>query len=172
MFSIEAAKLLFINLEKVMDYPEDLEIKGNLQLGAYLAGIALINSSSGPAGALSYLLGTWYKVPHGTAGAIFLPHIHKFNFENGYHDYFVIYDAIYGQDNKKNKENKARCIIDKIFFLNKKLGIQEQLSFYGVEKEDLVRFEQGALTTLKAAFDFNPVVIDESGISRILNELI
>lgn len=173
MFSIEAARLLFINLEKVLDYPEDLEIKGNLQLGAYLAGVALINSSSGPAGALSYLLGTWYKVPHGIAGAVFLPHIHRFNFEKGYYDYSILYDAITldQQDNNSEKE-KAYYITEKVFSLNKKLGIKEKLSSYGVEKEALKRFEEGALTTLKAAFDFNPVEMKENHIRKILLDLI
>lgn len=172
MFSIEANRLLFPNLEKVSDYPEDLEIKGNLQLGAYLAGIALINSSSGPAGALSYLLGTWYKVPHGSAGAVFLPYIHRFNFEKGYHDYSIIYDAIHSDDNKKSKEEKAAWIINRIFLLNKKIGIKEKLSLYGVKKEELIRFEEEASTTLKAAFDLNPIGIDKNSFSRILNKMI
>lgn len=172
MFSIEAARLLFPNLEKVLDYPEDLAVKGNLQLGAYLAGIALINSSSGPAGALSYLLGTRYKVPHGSAGAIFLPHIHKFNFDKGYYDYSILCDAINpDEQNRKDKKEKAGYIIDKIFFLNKKLGIKERLSSYGVRREDLERFEQEVVTTLKVAFEFNPVEITKYDIKRILTEL-
>ena len=167
MFSIQAISLLLPNLEKVLDFPEDLQIKGNLQLGAYLAGTALFNSSSGPAGALSYLLGTWYKVPHGAAGAIFLPHIHKFNFEKGYYEYAILYDAVNNPDNKGRKE-KAEWIIDKIFLLNKKLGIKERLRDYGVKKEDLERFKQEALASLKAAFGFNPVEMKEADITELL----
>lgn len=172
IFSIEAARLLFINLEKVMDYPEDLEIKGNLQLGAYLAGIALINSSSGPAGALSYLLGTWYKVPHGSAGAIFLPHIHKFNLDKGYYDYSIIYDAVNTDDSsRKDKKEKAGYIIGKIFFLNKKLGIKEKLSSYCVRSEDLEKIEQEAIVTLRGAFDFNPIEIKREEIGELLQKI-
>lgn len=167
IYSIEAIRLLIPNLEKVLDFPEDINIKGNLQLGAYLAGIALFNASSGPAGALSYLLGTWYKVPHGTAGAIFLPHIHRFNFENGYYDYSILYDAI-NKDDGKSRKDKADYITDRIFFLNKKLGIKGDLSSYGVKKEDIKRFEQEALTTIKAAFSFNPIEMKESDIKKLL----
>jgi alcohol dehydrogenase len=170
MFSIEAARLLFPNLETVLDFPEDIGIKGNLQLGAYLAGIALFNSSSGPAGALSYLLGTWYKVPHGIAGAVFLPHIHRFNFEKGYYGYSILYDAIYKDTNKDEKE-KAGYITDRIFFLNRKLGVEEKLSSYGVKEEDLKRFEQEALTTLKPAFDFNPMKMEERDIRELLHKI-
>lgn len=169
MFSIEAIRLLLPNLEKVVDYPEDLDIKGNLQLGAFLAINGLINSSSGPAGALSYLLGTWYKVPHGTAGAVFLPHIHRFNFENGYYDYDILYNAINPDDcTCESRKEKAEFITDKIFFLNRKLGIKEKLSSYGVKNEDLIRFEQEALTTLKAAFGFNPIEMKKEDIRELL----
>jgi len=169
MLSIEAVRLLAPNLEKVLDFPEDLEIKGSLQLGAHLAGIALINSSSGPAGALSYLLGTWYKVPHGAAGALFLPHIHRFNFERGYYDYSILYDAgCRMPDACKSKRDKANCMIDKLFFLNEKLGVDRRLSFYGVKREDLARFEEAALTTLKAAFAFNPIEMKKQDIKELL----
>lgn len=167
MLSIEAVKFLIPNLEKVLDFPEDLDIKGGLQLGAYLAAVALINSSAGPAGALSYLLGTWYKVPHGIAGAVFLPYIHKFNFERGYYDYEVLYDAI-NRDGCSNRAEKAGHIIDKLFLLNEKLGINGRLSSYGVKKEDLSKFEQEAMTTLKGAFSFNPIEMKKEDIKELL----
>ena len=169
VLSVEAIKFLIPSLEKVMDFPDDLEIKGNLQIGAYLAGIALINASSGPAGALSYLLGTWYKIPHGVAGAVFLPHIHRFNFDKGYYDYSILYDAINGCDkNSIDKKEKAGYIIDKLFFLNKKLGIGGKLSSYGVKLEGIPMFEKEAITTLKAAFGFNPIDIKQSDIKELL----
>lgn len=169
MFSVEAARLLFINLEKILDHPEDLDIKGDLQIGAYLAGIALINSSSGPAGALSYLLGTWYKVPHGAAGAVFLPHIHKFNADKGYYDYSIIYDAMRpGCKNKKSEKEKASDIINRIFYLNEKLGIKDRLSSYGIDQEGLARLEEEAVTTLKTAFSFNPVEMGRKEINKLL----
>ena len=111
MFSVEAIKLLIPNLEKTSNYPDDLNTRGYLQLGAYLAGIALFNSSAGPAGALSYMLGTWYKVPHGAAGALFLPHIHRFNIENGYYDYSILYDALnYAKKGLKTEKGKAASV--------------------------------------------------------------
>ena len=171
MFSVEAMKLLIPSLEKVPDPPVDLEINGDLQLGAYLAGIALINSSSGPAGALSYLLGTWYKVPHGIAGSVFLPYIHRFNYEKGYYDYKIIFDAVNGgvKSGKEDKE-KAGWFIDKIIALNGKFGINGRLSNYGVTDEALIKFEE-SVVTLKAAFDFNPVEIKREDMRRLLHEI-
>ncbi len=169
IFSTEAAGLLLPNLEKALELPKDLKIKGYLQLGAYLAGIALINSSSGPAGALSYLLGTRHKIPHGIAGAVFLPHIHRFNLEHGYYDYSILYDAIYrSRAGVKTQDQKARWVIDKIFFLNRKLKIEGSLAFYGIKTADLLILEDEAMNNLKTAFEFNPVALKRKDIREIL----
>lgn len=160
MYSVQAYRLLAENLKKVKDSPNDLEVLGNLQIGAYLAIIALANSSSGPAGGLSYLLGTWYKVPHGTAGAFFLPAIHKFNYEHGYHDYALL------------SENKGQAaagkIIDELFELNRSLGIPDKMNAFKVPASDQERFVQGCLNDIKGTFDLNPVVMNEKDIRGIL----
>ena len=41
-----------------------------------------------------------------------------------------------------------------------------------VSEEDLERFEQEVVTTLKVAFEFNPVEITKYDIKRILTELV
>src|SRR5471032_963015 len=47
MFAREAWKLLEINLEKVLHDPGDLEARGAMQMGAFLAGTAIENSMLG-----------------------------------------------------------------------------------------------------------------------------
>ena len=39
--------------------------------GAFLSAIALMNSGTGPAAAMSYPVGVHFKVPHGIGGGIF-----------------------------------------------------------------------------------------------------
>src|SRR5208282_4918269 len=60
LYSIEAFRLLYHNLGALLDRPSDLEVRGSLALGAYLAATALMNSGSGPSGAFSYPLGVHY----------------------------------------------------------------------------------------------------------------
>ena len=40
-------------------------------------------TGTGPAAAMSYPTGVHYKVPHGIGGAIFLPHVIRYNINNG-----------------------------------------------------------------------------------------
>mgnify|MGYP001406459831 FL=1 len=43
-----------------------------VQLGASIAGIAMMNAGGGPVSGVSYPVGVFYNVPHGIAGGIFL----------------------------------------------------------------------------------------------------
>lgn len=84
MFSENAIHLLLSNLQNIKNKYIKLEIIANLQLGAYYAGIALMNSGSGPAGAMSYVIGPKFSIPHGLACAAFLPHIIEHNEKKGF----------------------------------------------------------------------------------------
>ncbi len=136
VFAREAFRLIFNNLSKVLDNPEDIKIRANLQMAAFLAGISLINSGSGPAGALSYSLGVHFKVPHGLAGAVFLPYIVEHNVKNGY-DYSELYNLIEGVDKSLEKEKKNQLFSEKIFELSKKLGIPANLRDFGVVENNI-----------------------------------
>src|SRR5450755_4340647 len=79
MFAREAWKLLEINLEKVLRHPTDLEARGNMQMGAFLAGTAIENSMLGVCHACANPLTAHYGITHGLAIAIMLPHVIGFN---------------------------------------------------------------------------------------------
>lgn len=158
IFAKEAFKFIFNNLWKVFDDMENLEIRKNLQLGAYLAGISLMNSGSGPAGALSYPLGVHFKVPHGLGNAIFLPYVVEHNFKNGY-DYSEL-------DKLAEAEGEFP---QKIFNLCKKLEAPENLNELGITKENAEVFLKD-VEVLDKAFAQNPIPFTvEDGKKLVLN---
>jgi alcohol dehydrogenase len=79
MFAREAWKLLEINLEKVLHNPSDLEARGAMQMGAFLAGTAIENSMLGVCHACANPLTAHYGLTHGLAIGIMLPHVVRFN---------------------------------------------------------------------------------------------
>jgi alcohol dehydrogenase class IV len=79
MFAREAWKLLEVNLEKVLHNPKDLEARGAMQMGAFLAGTAIENSMLGVCHACANPLTAHYGVTHGLAIGIMLPHVIRFN---------------------------------------------------------------------------------------------
>jgi alcohol dehydrogenase len=79
MFAREAWKMLESNLEAVLNRPEDVEARGAMQVGAFLAGTAIENSMLGATHACANPLTAHYGITHGIAVGILLPHVVRFN---------------------------------------------------------------------------------------------
>jgi alcohol dehydrogenase len=79
LFAREAWKLLEVNLETVLKNPTDLEARGAMQMGAFLAGTAIENSMLGACHACANPLTAHYGVTHGLAIGILMPHVVRFN---------------------------------------------------------------------------------------------
>jgi alcohol dehydrogenase len=79
MFARQAWKLLDANLERVLRAPSDLDARGDMQLGAFLAGTAIENSMLGACHACANPLTAHYGVTHGVAIGVLLPHVVRFN---------------------------------------------------------------------------------------------
>lgn len=155
IFAREAFRLLYKNLFLVKDSPGDADIRARLQYGAYLAGISLINSGSGPAGALSYPLGVHFKVPHGIAGAVFIPHIVRHNVRAGF-DYSELYDLTEGADVTLPAEKKNYHFAENLFRLGQWLSVPEDLGAFGVTR-DTAGVLLDEIASLEKAFAQNPV---------------
>src|SRR5205807_5780971 len=79
MHSREAWRLLESNFETVLRSPHDLAARGNMQLGANLAGLAIENAMLGAAHACANPLTAHYGLTHGIAVGILLPHVIRLN---------------------------------------------------------------------------------------------
>ncbi|MGE0129965.1 MAG: iron-containing alcohol dehydrogenase [Blastocatellales bacterium] len=79
MFAREAWRLLEANFEKVLCEPSNIEARGAMLLGSYLAGLAIENSMLGAAHACANPLTKNYGVTHGVAIAVMLPHVVRWN---------------------------------------------------------------------------------------------
>src|SRR5258705_773496 len=78
-FSREALRLLESNYERVLSNPDDLEARGAMQLGAYLAGMAIENSMLGATHACANPLTAHYGTTHGASIAMLLPSVVRWN---------------------------------------------------------------------------------------------
>ena len=76
---LQAIKLINEYLPKVLQFPNNLEIRQKLHNAASMAGMAFSNASVGINHALAHALGAMYKIPHGRANAVFLLSTIDFN---------------------------------------------------------------------------------------------
>jgi alcohol dehydrogenase class IV len=155
IFARAAISRTYPALVRVLDERGDLDLLSDLQLGAYLAGISLMNSGSGPAGALSYPLGVHFRVPHGLAGGIFLTRLVEHNVARGF-DYSDLYNAICEEEKALPRERKNGNFIELLEALSRKLGIPRDLGVLGVNRGNVPPLLQD-IEKLGGAFDQNPV---------------
>ena len=79
MYSHHAFKLVVPGLTRVLRKPQDLAARGQMLLGAALAGLAIENSMLGAAHAAANPLTAHYGIVHGEAVGIMLPLVVRFN---------------------------------------------------------------------------------------------
>lgn len=171
VFSFKAFDLLFPNLQKIANGDRAAQTKLALLVGSGCAGIALMNSGAGPAGALSYPLGVYFNVPHGIAGSVFLPAVIRFNVEHGYTDYAQLYDRIPGADRSLPDAQKAVRFADELKDLSDSMGIPTELAGLGVRTERDMRLIIDNSWQLKAAFEQNPVPFGLPEIEKTVHAL-
>ena len=111
------------NTIALIDDLDNIKLREKVMFGAFLSAVALMNSGTGPAAAMSYPLGVHYGVPHGIGGAIFLPHVIEYNISQGYYDYIKLYSK-----DKKCELNKENAIIflEQMWSTWEKLNIPEE----------------------------------------------
>jgi alcohol dehydrogenase len=79
MFSRWAWQRLAANFSRVLAEPNNLAARGEMQLGASLAGLAIENSMLGATHALANPLTANFRIVHGEAIALMLPHVIRHN---------------------------------------------------------------------------------------------
>jgi alcohol dehydrogenase class IV len=77
----KALELVLGGVEEVIKDPRNLELRNQVHIGASMAGLAFSNSQIGLVHALGHALGAHFKIPHGKAVALFLPHVVEFNYD-------------------------------------------------------------------------------------------
>jgi alcohol dehydrogenase len=166
MFAKEGFKLVIENLPTLIDNLEKVELREKLMYGAFLSAIALMNSGTGPAAAMSYPLGVHFGVPHGIGGGIFLPHVIEHNISKG----FLNYSDLYKTDNQNSKEISASLFVEKVKKVWDQLDIPQDLGVFGLNKTHITSFVSDTMD-LKGALDQNPVPFYENEIKSTLEKL-
>jgi len=165
-FAGEGFQRVFNALPQLINDLENIDLRREVMYGAFLSGIALMHSGTGPAAAMSYPLGVYYRVPHGLGGGIFLPYVIEYNISRGYVDYSGLYDKIEG-----DKINTAQDFLKRLFNLWEQLDIPKDLCFCGLQKSGVDFFIKETME-LKPALDQNPVPFGFTELKKTLSKLV
>lgn len=172
LFAEKAFSLVYNTLPKVVADPANIELRTDLSLGAYCAGIALLNSSGSTAGVMSYPIGTLFNVTHGMAGAVFVRPVVEFNVRNGYEGYANLYDLMDpGSRASDTGSDKSKLFAEHLGRFCDTLGIPRNLGAFGVHRSDVPTIMEH-LKPLWGAIEQNPVPMAEKDIEDILSGML
>jgi len=170
LYAREAIKLVTENIYKVMFKPKDKDLRFNLLLGSFLAGVAFSNSMVGMVHAIGHSVGAVSGVPHSDAMTILLIPCMKKNLGLCHKEYDEIYDILKGEKNKV--DNKAEKCIEELksllVSLSQQTGLPLKLHEVGVKKEDFK--EIARISINDGAASINPLAVTEKIVYEILEE--
>ncbi|MCI1244809.1 MAG: iron-containing alcohol dehydrogenase [Bacilli bacterium] len=149
-YAIKAVQLIHGSLYRFYSDPHDDEARGNMQLAAYLAGVAFTRSYVGYAHAIAHSLGGQYNVPHGLANAIILPHVLRAYGKSDEKRLAKLSEAIHLTKRSASKEEKAKAFISWIDEMNESMQIPATFDHL-IKKEDI------PMLSKRAAHEGNPL---------------
>ena len=148
MLSVEALKLLGGSIEKAVFDGSNLEARGNMLIGAMLAGKSFANSPVAAVHALAYPIGGTFHVSHGLSNSLVLPYVLRFNSvdNKATKDYAELAPFVF-PDINTNQGSQAVCseFIDRMESLSKKLGLPQKLREVNIPKEACEKMAKDAM---------------------------
>ena len=137
-----AVKTIFENLEKAYNDGSNLDVRENLLLASYNAGLAFTKSYVGNVHAIAHSLGGKYNIPHGLANAIILPYVLKDYGKSIYKKLWQLGVYVGLFDVNTTHEDGAKMFISKIEEMNKNMGIPTQIE--QIEESDILELAKTA----------------------------
>ena len=148
MLSIEALKLLGGSIEKAVFEGSNVEARGNMLIGAMLAGKAIANSPVAAVHALAYPIGGTFHVSHGLSNSLVLPYVLRFNSvdSKASKDYAELAPYVFPEiDTNRGAQSVCAEFIDKLESLSKKLGLPQKLREVDIPKNACEKMAKDAM---------------------------
>lgn len=160
--AMQAIRLVFKYLPVSYEHPDDEEARCMMHNAACIAGMAFSNASVGVNHALAHAFGARFRVAHGRANALMLPHVIAYNasvprkfmpspYTQGYvaHKKYAMVADLLGLSGHSTEE-KVSNLIAAVAQLLDKLAFPRSIAELGISKHE---FEHAVPDLAKCAFD-------------------
>ncbi|MDP8912398.1 MAG: iron-containing alcohol dehydrogenase [Pseudomonadota bacterium] len=166
MLAREALRLLSANLIQACDHPDDLDARGQMLLGAHLAGVAFANAPVAGVHALAYPLGGHFHVPHGLSNALMLSHVLGHNMPAAMTSYAELGVLLEPKLGEEGRQAQAQGFVRHLTRLARRAGLPERLRQVGVTSEHLDMLAREAMKQERLLVN-NPCPITEADARRL-----
>jgi len=153
MCSVAGLRYLEPNLEIVLRSPNDLAARSAMQVGSYLAGMAIENAMLGVCHSCANPLTAHYGVTHGVAIGVMLPHVIRFNAPA----VGTLYAELVQEAGLPRTRPAAEVLADRVGELSAAAGLPKTLKECGVSDTILHLLAEEANQQWTARFNPRPV---------------
>lgn len=143
-YAREGIRRIAGNIETAVKQGTDLTARTNVMLGALYGGLCLGPVNTAAVHALAYPLGGEYRIAHGVANSLLLPHVFRFNLPAAPQRYAEI-AAMLGVADRGSVQATAEAGVDRLVELSAACGIPLRLRDLGVAAADLPRLAAEAM---------------------------
>ena len=164
--ALEAVRLIGANLRRAVFHAEDIEAREQMLLGSLLGGLALADAGVGAAHALAYPLGGLFRIPHGLANAVLIPHVMEFNLPAAERHLSLIALSLGEPVAALSPRRAAAAAVEAVKALCADIGIPAVLSELGVPRSDIPALVESAMKVTRPV-ENNPRTLTPDGAQSI-----
>jgi len=143
-YAIEGIRLIGKSLVTAFKDGDNISARTDMALGSMYGGMCLGPVNTAAVHALSYPLGSTYKIAHGLSNALLLPHIMRFNLPAVSGKYAKIAEVL-GVSKKNDLQELAEMGINKIIEISMACNVPLKLSDIGIPEKDIPLLAKSAL---------------------------
>ncbi|BAL00653.1 putative alcohol dehydrogenase [Oscillibacter valericigenes Sjm18-20] len=170
LYAMGALEMIFDNIDRACDDPEDMDAKRQMQIASFYAGIAITAAGTTAVHALSYPLGGKYHIAHGVSNAILLAPVMRFNEPACRDRLSAVYDRCF-RGKAQTQEEKSAAVIARLEGIVKHLNIPTSLQGFGVPKEDLEDLVRSGMEVQRLLVN-NPRLVTADDARRLYQEVL
>lgn len=164
----KAVMLIFSNLENTYRDGQNLNARMNMLKASHYAGIAFTRAYVGYIHALAHAVGGAYRIPHGLANAVILPHVLSYYGKSIEKKLAQLADWACLSSQSDSDEEKAQKFIHAIQSMNASMNIPEYLP--EIKKEDIPLLASRAMQEANPLYPV-PVILGQHDLEYLLYKI-
>ncbi|HHW03059.1 MAG TPA: iron-containing alcohol dehydrogenase [Thermoanaerobacterales bacterium] len=170
-FALRAIKLISGSIRRAYNSGEDMDARHDMLIGSFYGGVCIAASGTAAVHALSYPLGSMYRIPHGLSNAILLPYVMEFNMDAAIEKYRDMAIAMGIDVNGLSSEQAAQKMVESLYDLTRDLNIKSPLREMNISERELDEIVESA-SKVTRLLDNNPKKLSKEDMRAIYRKII
>lgn len=171
MFALESIRLISSSIVEAYQNGESIEAREKMLVGSMYGGMALTSAGTAAVHALAYPLGGKYKIPHGVANSMLLPHVMKYNMDAITDRLALVAEPMGISVQGLSNSQLAEKVVEQIIEWTNVLEIPQDLKNYGVKEEEVPEISVSA-SQVTRLLNNNPKTLSLADIEAIYRQLL